>query len=115
MVRRKTIAITGICHPAPKDKITNGMFINGITNHLTSLLPATKNNVILGDINIYINDMSSNDVVIFNDTLMALGFTQHVTTSNHAKGSILDLIPTEEVTNIKLIHAKWDPSCQIII
>ena len=90
------------------------MFIDDITNHLTSLLSATTNNVILGDFNMHINDMSSNDVVIFKDTLMVLGLTQYVTTSTHAKGSILDLIFTGEVPNIKLIHAKWDLSSQII-
>ena len=81
MVSKKTITIIGIYHPPAKDNITNAMFIDDITNHLTSLLPATKNNVILGDFNMHINDMSSNDVVIFNDTLTALGLTQHVTTS----------------------------------
>ena len=29
--------------------------------------------------------MTSNDVDIFNDTLTALGLTQHVTTSTHTK------------------------------
>ena len=85
-VRKKTITIMGIYHPPPKDKITNGMFINDITDHLTCLLSATTNNVILRDFNMHINNMSSNDVVIFNNTLMALGLTQHVTTSTHAKG-----------------------------
>ena len=55
------------------------MFIDDITDHLTSLLLATTNNVILGEFNMHINDKSSNDVVIFNDTLMAPGLTQHVT------------------------------------
>ena len=114
MVRKKTITITEIYHSPPKDKITNGMFINDITDHLTSILPATTNNVLQGDFNMHINDMSSNDVVIFNDTLTALGLTQHVTISTHTKGSILDLIFTGEVPNIKLTHAKWDLSFQII-
>ena len=43
----------------------------------------------------HINDMNSNDAIIFKDTLMALSLTQHVTTSTHAKGNILDLILTE--------------------
>ena len=109
MVRKKTISITEIYHPPPKDNITNGMFINDITDHLKSLLPASANNVILGDFNMHINDMSSNDVVIFHDTLMALGLTLHVTTSNHAKGDILNLILTEEVTSIKLTSCQMGP------
>ena len=75
MMMRKTIIITGIYHPPPKIMITNGMFIDDITNHPTSLLPTTTNNIILGDFNMHINDMNSNDVIIFKDTLMALGLT----------------------------------------
>ena len=76
---------------------------------ISNLLPATTNNVILGDFNMHINDMSSNDLVIFNDTLMAPGITQHVTTSTHAKGNILDLILTEEATSIKLMSCQVGP------
>ena len=103
MMKRKTITVRGIYHAFPKDKITNGMFIDDITDHLASLLLATTNNIITGDFNVHINDMSSNDAVIFKDTLTALGITQHVTTSTHAKGNILDLIFTEEATSIKLV------------
>ena len=42
----------------------------------------------------HINDINFNDAIIFKDTLMALGPTQHVTTSTHAKGNILDVILT---------------------
>ena len=66
----------------------------------------------MGDFNMHINDMSSNDAVIFKDTLTALGLTQNVTTSIHAKGNILDLIFMEAQAS-NLLHAKWDPSCQI--
>ena len=107
MMKRKTITVTGIYHPPSKGKITNGMFIDNITNLLTSLLLATINNIIILDFNMHINDMRSNDAVIFKDTLTALGLTQHVTTSTHAKGNILDLIFTEEATRIKL------NSCQV--
>ena len=108
-MRRKAVTITGIYHPPPKDKITSGMFIDDITNHLTFLLLATTNNVILGNFNMHINDMNSNYVVIFKDTIPALGLTQHVTTSTHAKGNILDLILTEEATSIKLTSCQVGP------
>ena len=42
MVSKKTITITGIYHPPPKDNITNAMFIDDITDQLTSLLPDPK-------------------------------------------------------------------------
>ena len=50
----------------------------------------------------YINDMNSNDAIVFKVTLTALGLTQHVTTSTHAKGTIPDVILTEEAAIIKL-------------
>ena len=107
-MRRKTITITVIYHPPPKNMITNGMFID-ITDHLTSLLPTTTKNIILGDFNMHINDINSNDAIIFKDTLMALGLTQLVTTSTHAKGNILDLILTEEAARIKLTSCQVGP------
>ena len=87
--------------------ITNRMFIDDITNHLTSLLLTTTNNIILGDFNMHINGMNSNNAIIFKDTLMALCLMQHVTTSTHAKGNILDANLTEEAASIKLT------SCQV--
>ena len=46
--------------------------------------------------------MNSKDAIIFKDTLTALGLTQHVTTSTHAKDTIHDVILTEEGAIIKL-------------
>ena len=57
----------------------------------------------------HINDMNSNDAIIFKDTLTALGLTQHVTTSTHAKGNILDLILTEEESSIKFTFCQVGP------
>ena len=108
-MRRKTNTITGTYHPPPKDKITNEMFIDDITDHLTFLLLTTTNNVILEDFTMHINDKSSNDLVIFKDTLTTLGLTHHVTTSTHAKGNILDLIFTEEAMSIKLTLCQVGP------
>ena len=85
------------------------MFINDITDHLTSLLPATTDNVKIGDFYMHINDMSSNDVIIFNDTLMVFSLTQYVTTSTYTKGNILDLVLTEEATSIKLTSCQVGP------
>ena len=72
------------------------MFIDHITNDLISLLPIATNNIILGDFNMHMNYINSNEVGIFKDTLTALGLTQHIITSTHVKGNILDLIFTEE-------------------
>ena len=57
----------------------------------------------------HINDVSSNDAVIFKDTLTAPGLTQHVTISTHAKGNILDPIFMEEATSNKLTSCQVGP------
>ena len=101
-MKKKNITVTGIYHPPPKNTITNRIFIDDITDHLISLLPTATNNIILGDFNMHINDINSNNAGIFKDTLTAFGLTQHVTTSTHVKGNILDLIFTEETSSIKL-------------
>ena len=102
VMKKKNITVTGIYHPALKNTITNSMFINDITDYLISLLPTATNNIILGDFNMHINDSNSNDAWIFKDTFTTLGLTQHVTTSKHVKGNILDLIFMEEISSIKL-------------
>ena len=102
VMKKKNITVTGIYHPPPKNTITNRMFIDDITDHLISLLPTATNNIILGDFNMHINNSNSNDACIFKDTFTSLGLTQHVTTSTHVKGNILDLIFTEEISSIKL-------------
>ena len=102
VMKKKNITVTGIYHPPPKNTITNRMFIGDITDHLISLLPTATNNIILGDFNMHINDSNSNDACIFKDMFTALGLTQHVTTSTHVNGNILDLIFTEETSSIKL-------------
>ena len=101
-MKKKNITVTGIYHPPPKNAITNRIFIDDITDHLISLLPTATNNIILGDFNMQINESNSNDASIFKDTFTALGLTQHVTTSTHVKGNILELICTEETSSIKL-------------
>ena len=107
--KKNNMTVTGIYHPPPKNTITNGMFIDDITEHLITLLPTATNNIILGDFNMHINDVNSNDACTFLDTFTALGLTQHVTTSTHVKGNILDLIFTEETSNIKLTSCQAGP------
>ena len=106
VMKKKHITVTGIYHPPLKNAITNRMFIDDVTDHLITLLSTATNNIILGDFNMHINDSNSNNACTFIDTFTALSLTQHVTTSTHVKGNILNLIFTEEISSIKLI------SCQ---
>ena len=99
-IRKKPVHITGIYHPPPKDRITNAMFINDLTDLLTNLLSTVTNKIILGDLNMHVEDFSDTDAVIFNNTMRALGLDQNVTRSTHIHGNILDLIFTEHNSSI---------------
>ena len=85
------------------------MFIDDVTDHLITLLSTATNNIILGDFNMHINDTNSNDACTFLDTFTALGLTQHVTMSTHVKSNILNLMFTEEISNIKLTSCQAGP------
>ena len=108
-MKKKNITVTGIYHSPPKNTITNRMFINDVTDHLITLLSTATNNIISGDFNMHINDSNSNDACTFIDTFTALGLTQHVITSTHVKGNILNLMFTEEISSIKLISCQASP------
>ena len=82
----------GIYHPPPGNNITNAIFIHKITELLANRITKYNNMVILGDLNIHINDLSSTDSHMFNDTMQAFGFKQHVTSPTHKCGHTLDLI-----------------------
>ena len=108
-MKKNNITVTGIYHQPPKNTITNRMFINDVTDHLITLLSTATNNIILGDFNMHINDINFNDACTFLDTFTAVGLTQHVTMSTHVKGNILNLMFTEEISNIKLTSCQASP------
>ena len=101
----ETFHIHGIFHPPPgtTDNITNTMFIDDITQYLTSMLQEKSNNIIVGDFNMHIDDLSSNDTIIFNDTMVALGLDQHVQELTHRLGNILDLVYMEISSEVQLV------------
>ena len=58
--------------------------------------------IVLGDFNIHINDENDNEAGIFVDTIIALGFNQHVSFPMHRAGNILDLVFTETCNSIEV-------------
>ena len=74
-VCNKTIHLMGIDHlpPGSTNKTTTGMFIDEMTDLLTDKIPKYSNLIILGDFNISAENVSNPDMVIFNDTMGALG------------------------------------------
>ena len=106
-INNKSLTITGIYHPPAKDGITNAMFIDDVTEHLSKILINKQNNIILGDFNIHIDDPLDPEAGIFNDTMSALGLIQQVTFPTHTKGNTLDLIFSEMGDSIQFgkIHS----------
>ena len=86
----------GIHHPPPtaKNVTTSVMFLDDLTELLTDKLAQLESIILLGDFNIYIEETTAPDTVIFNDTMEALGLTQHMTQPVHNKCHILDLVFT---------------------
>ena len=76
------------------------MFIDDITDHLTSIIPTTQGNLILGDFNIHIDGIQDTYAIAFKNTMLALGLDQCVNSSMHVHGSKLDLVFTEAVSNL---------------
>ena len=106
-INNKSLTITGIYHPPAKDGITNAMFIDDVTEHLSEILTNKQNNIILGDFNIHIDDPLDPEAGIFNDTMLVLGLIQQVTFPTHTKGNTLDLIFSEMGDSIQFgkIHS----------
>ena len=76
----------GIYHPPPSNDITNTMFIDEITELLEGMIGKYNNMVILGDLNMHTDDVTNADSLIFNDTMHAFCFKQHVTSQTHKCG-----------------------------
>ena len=65
--------------------------------------------VVLGDFNIHINDENDNEAVIFVDTMIALGFNQHVSFPTHRAGNMLDLVFTETCNSSQVKSCRPGP------
>ena len=100
------------------------MFINDITDHLMTLLSTGTNNIILGDFNMHINDINSNDACTFLDTFTALGLTQHVkkthmsrviylTSCSQRKHPTLNSPPAKLVLSYQTTNLSWPHSISI--
>ena len=83
------------------------MFVDDLTEILTSILRDCSNTIISDDFNIHTQDPNDVDAMAFNDTMKALGLNQHVQASIHNKGNILDLIFTENGSNLTLLNCHY--------
>ena len=77
-------------------------FVDEFTVWLASTSGSFSNMIVLGDFNIHIKDENDNVAGIFVDTMIALGFNQHMSFPTHRAGNILDLIFTETCNSIEV-------------
>ena len=88
---------------------TVARFIDEFTVWLASISGSLSNMIVLGDFNIHINDENDNEAGIFVDTMIALGFNQHVSFPMHRAGNILDLVFTEICNSIEVKSCRPGP------
>ena len=102
--KNKPVHIIGMYHlqPNAENATPNAMFLDDLTELLMDKLTKLENIRLLGDFNMHIEEITSLDTIIFNDTMEALDLTQNITQPIHNKGNILDLVFTEPDSNITI-------------
>ena len=62
-----------------KHQITNSVFLNELSDKLSDLaMEDNTDSIILGDLNIHLNDEQIYDTELLNDIINSLGYKQHV-------------------------------------
>ena len=72
----------------------NSAFLDQFTDLLTLLSSRSKNIIILGDINMHMDNMEDQDAQMLLDSLVAFNLTQHVKIPTHDRGHTEDVIIT---------------------
>ena len=96
----------GMYHPPPSNDTTNAMFIDEIAQLLEGMIGKYNNMVIPGDLNMHVDNVTNADSYIFNDTMHAFGFRQHVTSPNHKCHHVLDLVYSDVNLELNLHNCK---------
>ena len=64
-----------------------------------------RNVILLGDFNIHTQDTENPDSIIYNNTMEDLGLKQHIDKPTHRLGNTLDLLYTESLNRVRVIHS----------
>ena len=76
--------------------ITVSTFLSEFADYLESIVLTTEPLMIIGDMNIHVDDPDNSDSVEFLDLIESMSLNRHVTTPTHRSGHTLDLIITRE-------------------
>ena len=105
----KVYTIIGIYHPqqSTDQQFKNSNFIDQFTDLLTEELPKHQDLIIMGDINIHMNDIEDQDTQTLLNTLAAFNLKQHVNIPTHNLGYTLDIIITPATYHGSLIAGPY--------
>ena len=94
-----TLTVVAIYNPPSNlQNSTDPIFIDQLTDLLTTPQTKYSNIIILGDINIHMDDTSNQNACILQDSINAFDLTQHVKIRTHNKRHKCDVIITTEST-----------------
>ena len=96
------MTILGIYHPpaSTQHKTSNPNFIDNLTQLLTTIGSENRNILLLGDLNLHIDNQEDPDADQLISTMEAFGLKQHIEFPTNQLGHNLDLIATESTTNL---------------
>ena len=106
-IRNKKLTLSGIYHPpiGSSKGNTHTKFPDEVSKLTQPLMTNYTNLVLLGDFNIHTQDTENPDSIIYNDTMEALRLQQHIEKPTHRLGNTLDLIYTESLDRVRVIHS----------
>ena len=107
--------LLGVYHPpvGTQQGITNNIFIHDLTELLTEVVANYNKLIILGHINIHLNEPEDTDAKALCDTLEAFNITQHIKFPTHNLGHTLDII-ANEINKTEMLQQFQDLTSQII-
>jgi exonuclease III len=86
--------------PSTNNGLSHNAFLDEWTSFMQKCTKISSEIIILGDINVHMDDRSDPYTRRMNDLLQEYGFHQHVQTQTHVKGHILDVVITRDTSNI---------------
>ena len=89
--------LLGVYHPpvGMQQGFTNSIFMDDLTELLTEVVFSHNNIIILGDINIHLNEPEDGDTRALCDICEAFNITQHIKFPTHNLDHTLDIVATE--------------------
>ena len=93
-----TFTVVAIYPPSNCQGSTDATFIDQLTDLLTTLQTKYNNIIILGSINMHMDDPNNQNACILHDSINAFNLTQHVKFPTPNTGHTLDVIITTKST-----------------